>query len=421
MTRRPDFDVIVVGAGAGGAASACFLTQAGLRVLVLEKASLPRYKSCGGAIPWATLKRFPFRWDSLVRATPTEVRVTYPGLPDVLIPLPDKPVAMVMRSEFDAYLLERSGAEVWDRAPVTAVAEGRDAVQLEAGGRKVSAHYLVGADGALSLVARCLGLRRNRRLGGTLEVEVPLDERKDVPPLGLGPVRPKHEAEETASGQSASHRTKPKLESPRSSAVFSLGVVPGGYAWVFPKGDLLSVGVGRFRPGRVDLRGALERELSCLGFGPDGLRPTGHPIPCYQARSWLLWRVNPQEKLSTRRCLLVGDAGGLVDPLLGEGIRYAIVSARLAAQAIVKGDLTGYETAIWREIGHSLATADLTARLFYRWQKRCFQLGVRNPKIVRHFADLLAGRISYQGIGRRLVAATIQRLLGGPGWAESAV
>lgn len=386
MTTRPDFDVVVVGAGAGGAAAAYFLTQAGLQVLVMEKASLPRYKACGGAIPWPTLERFPFRFDDLVRAEPTEVLVSFPGLTSVKIPLPDTPVAMVMRSEFDAYLLGRSEAEVWDNAPVTAITERDADVHVETGRRKVTARYLVGADGASSVVARSLGLRPNRQMGAALEVEVPLD--------GRASVRPR------------------VAEIARSRAIFSLGAVPGGYAWVFPKGDLLSVGVGRFRPGRVDLHRALERELGLLDIEPDGLRPVGHPIPSYQARPWLQWHVRPQEKLSTRRCLLVGDAAGLVDPLLGEGIRYAIGSARLAAHAITEDDLTGYESTIWRKIGHSLATAALTAWLFYRWPRRCFQWGVGNPQIVRQFVELLAERVSYQYIGRRLLAATARRLLG---------
>jgi flavin-dependent dehydrogenase len=107
-----------------------------------------------------------------------------------------------------------------------------------------------------------------------------------------------------------------------------------------------------------------------------------------------------------------------VDPLVGEGIRYAIASARLAAEAITSGDLAGYEAAVWREIGHSLATAGLTAKLFYRWPKPCFELGLRNPATVREFADLLTERSSYQGIGRRLVAATARWLVRERRWTD---
>jgi flavin-dependent dehydrogenase len=226
-------------------------------------------------------------------------------------------------------------------------------------------------------------LRRARRLGGTLAAEVPLHG-NDVLQAEYG-----------------------------NRAIFVFGATPWGYAWVFPKNGFLSVGVGRFRPGRTNLRMALRHEMSRLGIGLEGLDLHGHPIPCYQAPPWLQWRGQPQERLSTGRCLLVGDAAGLVDPLTGEGIRYAIISARLAAEAIALDDVTGYEAAIWREVGHSLATAGMLARSFYRWPKRGFQLVLRNPATVWRFLDLLAGRTGYQGIGRRLLTSTARWLLGG--------
>ena len=83
---RPEFDVIVAGAGAGGAAAAYYLTQAGLRVLVVERACLPRYKACGGAIPRPALERLPFTFDGVIRAAPGEVRLTFPGLAPVDLP-----------------------------------------------------------------------------------------------------------------------------------------------------------------------------------------------------------------------------------------------------------------------------------------------------------------------------------------------
>jgi flavin-dependent dehydrogenase len=296
---------------------------------------------------------------------------------------------MVMRSRFDAFLLAQAGVEVWTQAPVTAVTENRDSVKVIVRGRQLTARYLVGADGATSCVARQLGLRRNRQLGGSLEAEVQLSGR-------------------------------PELRSKFGNrAVFAFGVIPWGYAWSFPKKDHLSVGIGRVRPGKVDLPSALGREMARMGIPLDGVAFHGHPLPCYQAPPWPFWREtgwlrpgnrnrHPQEPLSTRRSLLVGDAAGLVDPLIGEGIRYAIASARLAAEAIVQDDLSIYESKIWREIGHSLATAGLTANTYYRLPRFGFRVGLRNPTTVRHLIDVITGRTSYQGIGRRVLADTVR-------------
>jgi geranylgeranyl reductase family protein len=381
--KQPDFDVIVIGAGAGGAAAAYYLTRAGLHVLVVEKAPLPRYKACGGAIPRPTLERFDFGFDGVIQAMPAEVRFTFNELPPADVPLPGRPIAMVMRSEFDKLLLSHSDAEVLEGTAVTGVTESSDQAQIQVGDRTITARYLVGADGATSQVARSLGLRQGRRLGGALEAEVPLED---------------HSTLRAEYG---------------NRAVFLLGIIPWGYAWVFPKDRFLSVGIGRFQRGRMDLRTVLRREMSHLGIDLEGVTLHGHPIPYYQAPPWSQWPDQPQERLSTRRCLLVGDAAGLADPLFGEGIRYAITSARLAAEAIASDDLSGYETAIWQEIGHSLATAALTARVFYRWPRGCFQLGLRNPATIQRFLDLLAERTSYQGLGRRVIASTASWFLRG--------
>lgn len=382
MTKRPDFDVIVAGAGAAGAAAAYFLSRAGLRVLVVEKAPLPRYKACGGAIPRQVLEQFPFDFGSVLETVPSRVRLTFPNEMPVSLALPDLPVVMVMRDEFDAFLLARSRAEVLSATAVTRVTESDDRVQIEAGGRPLTARYLVGADGAASGIARCLGLRRGRTLAGALEAEVPFGGN--------------HVLQQEYGNQ----------------AVFALGVVPWGYAWVFPKREHLSVGILQSRQGRIDLRAALRQAMEILDISLDGVKLHGHLLPIYQAPPWPLWNGQPQERLSSRRCLLVGDAAGLVDPLLGEGIRYAITSSRLAARAIAQDDLSGYENAIWKEIGHGLATAGLAASTYYRIPRLSYRLGLQNSAALRHIQGVLCERASYVGIGRRVLTATLLWLFG---------
>jgi geranylgeranyl reductase family protein len=377
MTRT-DFDVIVAGAGAGGAAAAYYLNRAGLRALVVEKARLPRYKACGGAIPRPVLARFPLDFSDVIRAAPSVARFMQHGQLPADVDLSGRPVAMVVRSEFDAFLLDRSGAEVLQDSPVVGVTETPELVEVHLADRSLTSRYLVGADGAASQVARALGLRRHKRLNGALEMEVPLAGREDL------------------------------QEAFGDRAVFSLAGIPWSYAWVFPKGDHLSVGIARFRPGRVDLRSALLREMDRLRIPVHGLQFHGHPLPCYQVPPWRSWSRRPQERLSTRRCVLVGDAAGLVDPFFGEGIRHAIASARLAAEAIARDDLAGYEAAIWQELGHNLSLASMTANLYYRLPWLCYELGVRNPAVIQQFVDLLSERCSYEGIGARLVAATVR-------------
>lgn len=379
---RPDWDAIVVGGGPAGASAAFYLSRAGLATLVVEKERLPRYKACGGAIPRQALDRFPLDFGGLERSAPDQVRLACQDLPTVDVALAEKPVAMVIRSEFDAFLLSHSGAEVLEESTVTGVREERAGVQVTVGGRTLTARYLVGADGAASRVARILGLRRNRQLGGALEAHVPLPDR--------GPL----------------------CETYRTRALFSLAAVDWGYAWVFPKGESLAVGIGRFRPGRVDLHRALKDEMDRLGIELESADVHGHPLPSYPLPSWPLGLRRPQERLATRRCLLVGDAAGLVDPLLGEGIRYALASGRLAATAIAGDDLSVYERSIDRDIGRSLATAGRVANAFYRLPRLCYQIGVRNPAVIHLFADLLTERRSYVGIERQLVALTALRLTG---------
>ena len=91
----------------------------------------------------------------------------------------------------------------------------------------------------------------------------------------------------------------------------------------------------------------------------------------------------------------VGDAAGLVDPLLGEGIRYAVWSALIATQSILDEDMAAYTCQVHKEIGMHLNMARLWAWLFYRYPRASFELGVRNPYLTPDMIRMFNGNLTY--------------------------
>lgn len=387
------YDAIVVGAGPAGSSAAYFLGEAGKHVLVLEKESLPRYKPCGGGLSARLLEQFPFSFDPVIESRVRAISYALGGQ-TFTVPLSGRPVYMVMRDRFDAHILAHARAEVRQGTTVRSVTEAEDRVLVETrDGQRFEGRYLIGADGANSVVARAVGLRRGKVLAAAIEAEVP------VPPAAM-------------------HRF---VDVP----LFIFGEVQMGYLWIFPKRDHLSVGIGALHPERGQLRATLARVMARYGVSVQDVHLYGHPLPIYTRR----------EPVATARTLLVGDAAGLVDPLTGEGIRFGIKSGRLAAEAILAGRPNRYLARIYRQIGlnHSLGLG--LAWLFYHFPRASFELGVRNPFATRAFVDLLSDRAGYAGVilrllGTQLIYLPIEALsalvglLGGPErqhWVRSLV
>ncbi|MGD9894614.1 MAG: geranylgeranyl reductase family protein, partial [Dehalococcoidia bacterium] len=284
--------MIVAGGGPGGSTAAREAAAAGASVLLLDKAAFPRDKPCGGGVNVRAAALLPFDLGPVVERTVTGVRFSLRTRGDFTRRY-DRPLTfMTQRARLDAFLVEQAveaGATLHERDAVRAVEVDRGGVTVRTARDAYRARVLVGADGANGVVARSAGLDGRRDLAVAVEGNI----RFAVEPPDAW----------------------------RSTAALDLGLIPGGYGWLFPKGDHVNIGVGGWKYTGPTLRTHLDRVTRHYGFSPNqlsGLR--GHHLPVRRRGS----------RIVSGRVALVGDAAGLVDPLSGEGIYAAIASGRAA-------------------------------------------------------------------------------------------
>ncbi|GLF97093.1 geranylgeranyl reductase family protein [Streptomyces yaizuensis] len=298
------WDVVVVGAGPAGASAAYAAAVAGRQVLLLEKAALPRYKTCGGGIIGPSRDSLPPGFDLPFRERVYAVTFSLNGRLTRTRRSRRMLFGLIDRPEFDAQLVEhaqKAGAVLRTGVTVSrveqhgsAVPDRRTVAVVTSDGETVLARAVVGADGSASRIGAHVGVKMDQVDLG-LEAEIPVPE--------------------------------PVAEDWAGRALIDWGPMPGSYGWVFPKGRTLTVGVISARGEGAATKRYLEDFIARLGLA--GFEPaisSGHLTRCRSDDS----------PLSRGRVLVCGDAAGLLEPWTREGISFALRSGRLAGEWAVR-------------------------------------------------------------------------------------
>jgi len=328
----------------------------GAKVLLADRARFPRDKPCGGGLTGRAVRELPVDASPVVEdvVRSVEVRLRYrkrfEGRSETPLAL------MTQRRRLDAFLVEQAaaaGADFRDGVTVEGLTMGPDGATLTVGGRQVHGRALVGADGVNGRVARSAGL------GGGILYAIALE--------GNGPLR----------------------DEQRGRVTVELGVVPGGYGWVFPKDGHANYGVGGWAAEGPRLREHLRRLCDAHGVELGGLTDLhGRRLP-----------IRRTSAVRSGPVILVGDAAGLVDPLSGDGIYEALVSARLAAAAILAGRLDDYEDELSAELGRFAETSWKAKLVLDRHPRIAFEIA-RFPGVWRVIAGLLTGDVTHPSDAR---------------------
>ncbi|MEO3978333.1 geranylgeranyl reductase family protein [Streptomyces sp. CAU 1734] len=390
----PVWDVVVVGAGPAGASAAYAAAVAGRQVLLLEKAELPRYKTCGGGIIGPSRDSLPPGFELPFRDRIHAVTFTLNGRLTRTRRSKKMLFGLINRPEFDAQLVEhaqKAGATLRTGVAVSrveqhgpAVPDRRTVAVVTSDGETVLARAVVGADGSASRIGAHVGVKLDQVDLG-LEAEIPVPD--------------------------------PVAEDWAGRVLIDWGPMPGSYGWVFPKGNTLTVGVISARGEGAATKRYLEDFIARLGLA--GFEPaisSGHLTRCRSDDS----------PLSRGRVLVCGDAAGLLEPWTREGISFALRSGRLAGEWAVRiseahdavdarRQALNYAFAIKAGLGVEMGVGRRLLGVFER-RPGLFHAAVTGLRPAwRAFADItrgsttLAGLVRTSGVARRALETLDRR------------
>jgi geranylgeranyl reductase family protein len=369
-------DVIVIGAGPGGATVSHYLANLGLEVLMVDKDLFPRDKPCGGGFSQSIIDEFSYLKPRAHDFLKGIARVGVIHSPNRQIALEGSvDMAVTLRTDFDNVIYEEAvsmGVEplVGTRAKKVAIRNDHITIDL-AGGKSVQGKVVIGADGVTSMVARETYLNRRWPSSSVTACRV---------------------CEVPASGEDILSRYTEDL---KYHFFTNLGGQPG-YGWIFPKQETINVGlgiVGTHAAGLPSMFEAFVRFLERNSLLPE--RPD-----LRTARGALVPTAGPIKQTVTDRCILLGDSAGHVSPLTGGGISYAMRAARYAAHVIadaLENDKTDVHTfgryqRLWKsDFGDDFRNQLIAQKIFTSpFTDLLFQIGSKDKGIQDMVSESMA-------------------------------
>jgi len=373
QSERAQWDVAVVGGGPAGLAAASAAAAAGARTVILERAEHPRYKTCGGGLIGASLGAVAGQVELPARDQIRSATFTLRGGRELTHSEREPLLAMVTRAEFDAALADRAqqqGAVLRQQALVRAVDQAGECASARlADGSSVTAAVIIGADGSSGVAARHVGAE-------FAQVDLGLELEIAVPPA--------------AASQWAGR------------VLLDWGRMPASYGWVFPKGDVLTVGVIAARGNGAATRDYLREFVAQLGLaGYEAVRDSGHLTRCRTDGS----------PLRRSRVLVAGDAAGLLEPWTREGISFALRSGALAGEFAAKAAVADSPAAAGASLDEYVAAVNATLVPEMRAGRMLLSAFTRHPGMFhsalatrpgwRIFVRMCRGELSFAGLVNR--------------------
>jgi geranylgeranyl reductase family protein len=330
-------DLLIVGGGPAGSSCAWALQGSGLDVLIVDRATFPRDKLCGGWITPQVVEELDFDVLDYGRRNTIQMITGFKtgaiGQKEVELDCGHVVSYGIRRCEFDNYLLRRSGARVREGYAIQSIGRERDGWIIN---HEIRARMLIGAGGHFCPIAKHLGNEGEPQAVVAREVEF-----------------------EMTASEAASCNVRGEFP----ELYFCRDLI--GYGWLFRKGNFLNVGLGRLDPHRLpehleEFASQMEREGK---FKLERSRKySGHAYHLF-GRS--------QRKIVDDAVLLIGDSAGLAYPQSGEGIRPAVESGLMAAEIVAsaggdyrRANLDRYGTMLLERFSSgSGATTDLAQRI----------------------------------------------------------